>query len=301
MVGSPAEEQEIPIVSTHRERRVVFMETRGYFRRKIVELLSLTAMMVLLCGMSVSAASKVVNMQKEAGAFSYVGQCESGMTVYHKFKLTKPSFVLVTGVEGSNYGGSFGMNVTLCNKKKKALDESKYVKMEDPADSSTFAEYALAKGTYYVKVSNVGRYGLVVGAATKVKNIAITDKGGKSKSKAATVKTKKKVCGIIATGESTSKADWYKFKVTKSKTLTFKLYAEGTAKVNFTLYGPSYKNGINMADLKNNDASLKTIKKYSWGGNAGNLKVAPGTYYIRVKRSSGSKKSTSAVYYVYWK
>ncbi len=276
------------------------METKGYFRRKILKLLTLTAMMVFLCGISVSAASKTVSMQKEAGTFTYVGQCESGTTVYHKFKLTKPSFVRVTGAESLN-GSLFGIHVTLCNKKKKALDESKYVKMNDSADSSTFAEYALAKGTYYIKVSKVARYGLAVVAATKADDIKITDKGGKSKSKAATVKTKKKVCGIIATGESTSKADWYKFKVTKSKTLTFKLYAEGTAKVNFTLYGPSYKNGINMADLKNNDASLKTIKKYSWGGNAGNLKVAPGTYYIRVKRSSGSKKTTSAAYYVYWK
>ncbi len=278
------------------------METKGYFRRKIVELLSLTAMMVFLCGISVSAATKKeVKMKNEAGTFSYAGQCESGTTVYHKFKLTKPSFVRVTGAESLN-GSSFGIHVTLCNNKKKALDKSQSVKLMDPISSSTYAEYALAKGTYYVKVSNVGRYVLAVVAMTKAdNNIKITDKGGKTKSKAATVKSKKKACGIIAAGESKSKADWYKFKVTKSKTLTFKLYAEGTAKVNFTLYGPSYKNGINMADLKNNNASLKTIKKYSWGGNAGNLKVAPGTYYIRVKRSSGSKKSTSAVYYVYWK
>lgn len=273
------------------------MRTKGLLKRRILKLLTMTALLTFLCGAGASAASKTVNMQKKSSTFSYVGQCGSGTTVYHKFSLSKPSYVMVTGAE-SLTTTTIGMQVTLCNRKKKALDSAQDVNLSNPASSSTFAEYALAKGIYYIKVSNAGRYGLVIGTANKVGKIKITDPGGKSKSKAKTIKKKKTVAGIIAAGDSKGKADWFKFKVTKKKVLKFKLYAEGTSMVNFTLYGPSYKKGRTMAKLRNNGVSLRTINK--WSGKS--LKVTPGTYYIRVRRSSGyKKKAKSAVYYINWR
>lgn len=279
------------------------MRTKGLLKHRLLKLLTVTALFTLLCGAGASAASQTVNMTKETGGFSYVGQCGSGTTVFHKFSLSKPSFVAVTGAEKlSAIGSTIGLDVTLYNKKMAAMDSPQYVKLLGSADSSIYAEYALAKGTYYIGVSNVGEYGLAVAAVNKVDKYKITDPGGKSKAKAKTIKKKKTVGGIIAVGDSKGKADWFKFKVTKKQVLKFKLYAEGSSQVNFTLYGPSYKKGITMANLKNNGTSLRTIKKYSWGGNAGSLKVTPGTYYIRVRRSSGYKsKIKSAAYFLNWR
>ncbi len=279
------------------------MRTKGLFKRRMLKLLTMTALLTLLCGAGASAASRTVSMTKATGGFSYVGQCGAGTTVFHKFTLSKPSFVAVTGVEKLPATGStIGLEVTLYNKKMAAMDSKQYVKLLGTADSSIYAEYALAKGSYYIGVSNVGEYGLAVAAANKVGNYKITDPGGKSKAKAKTIKKKKTVGGIIAVGDKKGKADWFKFKVTKKQVLKFKISAEGSCMVNFTLYGPSYKKGITMANLRDDATALKTIKRNSWGSTVGSLKVTPGTYYIRVRRSSGYKsKVKSAAYFINWR
>ncbi len=274
------------------------MERKGFWRRRFLGLFVLTMLTALLCGMSVSAATKTVSMQKNDGVFIYEGQWSGTPTVYHKFKVKKSSFALVTGVKD----GGYGVNVTLCNSKKKKLESKpQYVRYTGSESNSTYARYALTKGTYYIKTSGIGRYVILVAAAAKTNDVKITDQGGATRIRAKALSAGKRAYGIIGMGEKPGKSDWYRFTVTRSKVLNLGISAEGDGKVSFTLYGPSYSAGIKIGDLKDDEAAKKTVQT-RYGAVVGDLKVKPGTYYIKVNRAAGyMKKSYSAVYSVVWK
>lgn len=103
--------------------------------------------------------------------------------VYHKFKVTKPGFIVVTGKAVTSYGSYTGINVTLCNGKKKPVDYSSanYVN----SDEEDFQFYALKKGTYYIRL-NVN--GSTKGYVLAYRYLGATDKGAASKAKAAAMK-----------------------------------------------------------------------------------------------------------------
>ena len=273
------------------------MERKSFLRDRLFRALVLTALTVLLYGMSASAAQEVV-MTPSGDALIYQGRWTgSDTTVYHRFTASKPALVTVTGLKmiGST---PFGLSVTLCNSAKQPLEKySSYVNVS----SGSAAQYAVLKGTYYIMTTNASTYDLAVSVVSKQGKVSITDPGGKSKKKAKTIKAKKAVYGVIGAGEAAGKTDWYKFKVKKSKVLRFNVEAFGSSSVTFTLYGPSYKKGINISTLKNNSASARSVKT-RFGRTIGNLKVKTGTYYIKVNRSSNYRESTyNALYAVRWK
>lgn len=250
-------------------------------------LLSTMLLVFALCGVNAAAANKVVNMTYQNGMNLYVGQNEStANTVYHKFTVPASGALVVTGNTVYSWGRS-SISVTLCNRKYQSIDSSSsgaYVN----AQNESAQVYAVKKGTYYLKVS--GRSNYIIGAQfTKW-----TDKGGASKSKAKTIKVNKTYKGMMPAGESYKKADWYKFKVTKSKKMKLTVGVEGNGYFEFRLYGPGLsKSGAYFGSVKNSARS-------SWLVNARNnkkVKASRGTYYLKVTRSSSSKKA-SGIYNV---
>lgn len=241
--------------------------------------------------MSVETAagnSKVVNMKKSSkNVYVYDGVEEDyNTTVYHKIVIKKPGVLTVQGVSFSSLGSRFGMYVTLCNNKKKSLESGSgsYV-----SDSSNVI-YGVKKGTYYIKVSGYQYYRVAAGIK------AMADKGGASKAKAVTLPRKKNVSGILAAGEKAKKADWFKFRLSRSQKLTLLLknYSKGT--ITFKLYGPSCPAaGYGGTLYGGNVKSFKIVNMLTRQP----INVKAGTYYIKVTRASGSGK-TSGAYTVKW-
>lgn len=275
------------------------MEKKRNWTGKIFRLLLGTVLGVFLCGMCAMARTETVSLAPMQGVKSlvYIGKWDtSDVTVYHKLKLKKSSMVRVFGEKVMSYG-TYGMNVTLCNKNKNSLEKySQYI------SDDNVALYMLPKGTYYLKTEGLQTYYVAADVQTKVFGGGGTIKdGGASKAKAKTLAAKKKVTGIIGVGEKTSAADWYKFKISKSQYLNFTLRAAGPGSLNFTLYGsdPRFPKGqISLGDLRDEKG-----KSYVGNRSTGKkVKVSAGTYYIKVTRSSYSNDITKgAAYLIYWK
>lgn len=273
------------------------MRSKTGMKGRVLKLFTAVFLLVMLCGMNVFAAKdKTVSMQASNGGYAYRGQLGSAKAVYHKIKVKKTGALIVTG---GYTNGSYnkGMKITLCNSKKKTLETSKggsSVNIWNCNESSLkgFVCYGVKKGTYYIKVSGIPATGTyVLGAAAE----QFSDKGGATKGKAATIKQNKETSGVMCAGESASKADWFKFKVTKKKVLNLEFTVASTGKFNLYLYGPSFKKGIKVDSLKNDSGSYYTKR----GG--GKLKVAKGTYYLKVVRASGASKKGCGVYSLKWK
>ena len=272
------------------------MENKRGIKGRVLKLLTTAFLLVMLCGMNVLAADKTVTMKYENGGYTYAGQMGTSKAVYHKITVKKTSALLVTAGYTNGYY-SKGMRVTLCNSKKKSLEVSSKGSAVnlwnyDMANFKGVACYGVKKGTYYIKVTGVpakDAYMLIVYPQ------ACTDKGGATKGKAATIAHNKAMLGVMCAGESASKADWFKFKVTKKKVLNLYYETASTGKFTLYLYGPSFKNGIKVDSLMNDSG-----KYYSKRGSS-KLKITPGTYYLKVVRASGSHKKGCGIYELKWK
>ena len=234
-----------------------------------------------------AAGTQVVDMQKaENGVYSSTATWGDTSTVaYHRLQVTKPGLLYVAGAKYS-YGNQYGMYITLCNSKMQNVDcysSGQYV------TSSDGAYYGVKKGTYYIKVTGYDTYTV----AASLKNMA--DKGGASKKKATTIKHKKQITGVMAAGEKAKKADWFKFNMTKSKKLYLTLSTAGNGYFAFYIYGPSYKNGLYVASLKNSGGKYYSTNSLTRKAS----KIKAGTYYIKVVRSSSSASSSGA-YTIKW-
>ncbi len=74
----------------------------------------------------------------------------------------------------------------------------------------------MAKGkTYYIRVD--ARFNSKGAYVLNAVNSKISEKSGKTKKKAVTIKKKKTKSGIIESGKNSKQADWYKFKLTSKK------------------------------------------------------------------------------------
>lgn len=263
-------------------------KTRGLWRRAGI-LFMTVVMMVLMAGLTASAAGiKTVNMKKhDSGAYYYEGDLkDKKTTVYHKITVKKSGVLVVSAAAYNDNGDTSKIKITLCSSKKKSLENTRTV------DPSSFAAYGVKKGTYYIKVSKQQKY--VVAAAFE----AAADKGGASKKKATTIKAGKIYTGVMPVGESGTKADWFKFKVTKSgKKLSMMLENATDGTVDFYVYGPGISSkGARMRLKKGKDGT------YTLGNSATQqaIKAKKGTYYLKAVRYSKNKKS-SGIYSVQWK
>lgn len=234
-----------------------------------------------------AAGTQVVDLQKSGSVYAYSGKWEDSDTaVYHRIVVKKSGVLAVAGTSISEYTGSrYGLSIALCDKNKRVLEryQSSYVSTDD------VASYWVKPGTYYILVKNQKYY--VVSASMK----SMADRGGASKKKATTIKYNKKITGVMPVGEKGSKADWFKFKVTKDKKLRLDVQAEGSTTVYMYIYGPSYKKGTSIS-LYN-----QAKKCYSVNGFSGKkIKIKKGTYYIKVVRAT-KNKAYSAGYSIKWK
>lgn len=264
------------------------MRGEKMFQRSLKVLL-MSLLLALLCGISAMAAETVAMQAEGSGLYSADATYASSTTVYNQIVVPSTSRLMVMGFARSTYGSSMSMSVTLCNSKLQPVSDSAttYYYSSDNCKEQT---YWVTKGVYYIQVSGVRSYRLAAQLTT------VQDKGGVSKKKALNTSKNKTYRGVLAAGESASRADWFKFKVKKKQVLYLTVSALSNGYFDFYLYGPSYKKGIRISTLK--DRSMT-----AWSINALNrkkLKVKKGTYYIKVVRSSGFRKA-SGEYSVKWR
>ena len=137
--------------------------------------------------------------------------------------------------------------------------------------------------TYYVKVA--AGYNSDGAYALKVTNSTISEKSGKKKSRAVLLKKKRTKKGTIVAGEK--RTDWYKFRVTKRKTVRLTMKGATNDELKVAIYKGNRRVGRSTLGYYSKSITLRSVGKLS-----------KGTYYIKVYR--GTKKS-SGWYSLRWK
>ena len=197
---------------------------------------------------------------------------EKAHTRYFKVRATSAGYITV---QANNLSG----NVTLMDSsKKKALSNAVYV-----SDYSPKVTFGVKKGTYYIKAKNNtnpdGIYQI------KYTNKRIKEKSGKKKSRAVLLKKKRTKKGTIVAGEK--RTDWYKFRVTKRKTVRITMKGATNDELKVAVYKGGRNIGRGTLYESRGGVKLKSLGKLS-----------KGTYYIKVYR--GNKKS-SGWYSLSWR
>ena len=198
-----------------------------------------------------------------------VGQRDA-QTNYFSFKAPYTGYLRVQGTVGNH-------KVILCDASKRALSGASYL--------GNVPTYGVAKGkTYYIRVD--ARFNSNGIYALKATNSKISEKSGKTKKKAVTIKKKKTKKGIIESGKNSKQADWYKFKLTSKKKVKINVTTGSNESLKIILY----KGGKRII--------TKTVRGNSTGDITSVGKWPKGTYYIKVQRGT----STSSGYYtIKWK
>lgn len=207
--------------------------------------------------------------------WTVVGQ-KNSQTNYLKFKASKSGYVRI------NTSGLSG-TITLMNSgKSKSYSEA--ISFSDTYRDEVV--FGVKKGTtYYLKVKANSNYD--GGYRIKYANGSISEKSGKTKSKAVTIKKGSTKKGYIYAGSS--QADWYKFKLTSSKKVTITVKGGTNDRLKIAVYKGSKRIAGTPQTFWSDDESLKLTS---------NGKFSKGTYYIKVYR--GNSKS-SGYYTLKWK
>lgn len=198
---------------------------------------------------------------------------EKAQTRYFKVRATSAGYITV---QANNLSG----NVTLMDSsKKKALSNAVYV-----SDYSPKVTFGVKKGTYYIKAkNNYTNYDGIY--QIKYTNKRIKEKSGKKKSRAVLLKKKRTKKGTIVAGEK--RTDWYKFRVTKRKTVRITMKGATNDELKVAVYKGGRNIGRGTLYESRGGVKLKSLGKLS-----------KGTYYIKVYR--GNKKS-SGWYSLSWR
>lgn len=168
-----------------------------------------------------------------------------------------------------------GARTALCNSSGKLLSRESYAKQG--------AVYGVKKGkTYLIRVNSSKNYDGY--CAFMAKCTKVSEKSGKKKSKAVTIKKKKTKKGTIEAGSS--QADWYKFKLTKKKKVIISLKCAANEKVIVSVY-KGKKRISSRAVSGNVKGTIRSVGKWP-----------KGTYYIKLARGT---KTSSGYYEVKWK
>lgn len=201
--------------------------------------------------------------------------------ITYKIKVDSTGYITVQfAAFDDEYG--YSSKFQLLNKDKKAVSKEANLsaKKNDKGKYNDIEQYyAVTKGTYYLKVNtNKGLYGI------KYKFTSVKDKAGSSKSKATALKLGgSAVKGICAVTDKTSKGDWYKFTLAKSKSIKITINSKSDGNLKVEIMDSSGKPilyGIRTLYEKEYELELKSSGKWN-----------KGTYYIKVtkpdKKSSG--------------
>lgn len=218
---------------------------------------------------SFSSENKTLKNKEWIGSYpmSYDSQ------ISHKITINKPGYIMVEGASLGEYSSS--ISVTLLNSKKAKLSELEYL-----SKTQGYATYfAVNKGTYYINAKSSDVYKL------RYSFVAVAEKPGSTKAKAVTIGKGKTVKGLVQATDSTTKADWYKVKLTSKRKLAFDIYAKSNESIKFEII-PASKNVILWGS---------TITLYDFeGGEYSTKETMPvGTYYIKVTK----RAKTSSGYY----
>lgn len=165
------------------------MRQEKKIRRRLMPLFLLTMLLSVLFGMNAMAASKTVTMKKSSGVYVYQQNRGYTGTIYHKFTVPTSGVLAVSGNKVYSWGRG-GMDVTVCNSKKKALTYRESVN----ASGDRYLTYGIQKGTYYLKTSGNASYILAAGFQK------MADRGAASKSKAYAISQKRVITGVIPIG-----------------------------------------------------------------------------------------------------
>ena len=202
-------------------------------------------------------------------------------TDYFKFKAPSSGYVVFTlNNTQRTLGDDLTFNQYLCNAKRTAItDTGRYETWLSEQESVT---YAIAKGkTYYLRLDGYEEEYQLDYKLTKVKEKT----GNNKKSKAATIKKKKLVKGLLMAGEK--KADWYKIKLTKKQVVYLTVTAKSYKGINVNVYD---KDGEEIDGLDFyqpfSENETKTMYSKNWEGK---LKLKPGTYYVKVYVNKDSR------------
>lgn len=199
-----------------------------------------------------------------------------------------------TGALIISAAGAYGSgSTTLLNGKKKALSGISYVDVNSSDESSRFVTYGVkANKTYYLKIyfytpisENGYYYGIVSARSAKY-----AAKAGSSKKKAAGLKKKKAVKGVLLADSSKSK--WYKF-TTRSKNTNVHLETANSYGVRFTVYQKVRGKTVTIYTSFYREGA-KAYK--GWGSRKANQ-----TYWIKITPlKDPSKKTSSGIYMIKW-
>lgn len=203
------------------------------------------------------------------GAQIAVGQ-KDAQTNYFAFKAIANGYITTMGDTNAGY-----CKVAICNSSKKVLSGDTYLRYQPV--------YGVKKGTtYFIRVTS--SYSSKGGYIFKVTNSKITEKSGKKKSKAVTIKKGKTKKGTIVAGSS--QADWYKFKKTNKKKMVITVKGRTNDTIKVTVY-------------KGKKKYTSFTFNYSSGGKKVTCYNYPkGTYYIKIQRANSA---SSGWYSVKWK
>lgn len=199
-----------------------------------------------------------------------VGQ-KSKRTDYYSYKAPYTGYVAMAT-------SLYGSTIALCNAAKTQLSGT--TSMNGKND----VVYGIEKGkTYYIKVwlpdNDQGIY------AFALKSGKISEKSGKKKSKAVTIKKAKTKKGTIQPGSS--QADWYKFKLTGKKSVKFYFSGRSNDGLKITIYKGGKKIGTQSLSSSSSSVTFRSGGKWT-----------KGTYYMKVQRAT---KYSSGWYAVKWK
>lgn len=256
--------------------------------RTMKKLLGVAGFLALLLVFAVLPGTKADAATLKKGTSGNISANTSGSGEYHTLKVTKDSWVKLT--VKSNYQEDTRLSwayVTLYKGAKKISDRYG-VSYYDSSAGAEWVYFALKKGTYrvhvqmyYNRLSDANNnilpnvYRVTTSIATK------PDAGGNTKSKAVTLKSNKYKSGILALTEAagtSSKGDWYKFKLTKTKT------------VKLTVSGKGSGLGVRVVTSKIPISYRSNVNKFV---NGKSTKLPKGTYWIKMYKTS----STANGYY----
>ena len=204
-------------------------------------------------------------------------------TILHKLVIPRDGVMYFSGVEYSSYSNNmYGLSFSLLKSNYVPINRygssSTYVNGTDQNSSSYVREYALKKGTYYLRVTNTKNYRII----GKFK--AVNDQGNTVKKKKGTkIGKKKTMTALFGAGDTYNKTEWFKFKLKKPKKVTLVMGAYGDASYRVTFYGPKpFKKG----DTTYVSSGYTRPVKYWIQRGSKKLKLKKGTYYIKIQRTS---------------
>lgn len=250
-------------------------------KRSVLRTLLAAAVFTLMMSIGVWAEAYGPNIQLSTSVLD-TDVVATDSTMLHRLEVPSDGVVSFTGVEYSSYSNNkYGLSFSLLSSSFTPINRygssSTYVNGTDVNSSSFSREYALKRGTYFIRVTNTKYYTI------RTLFTAANDQGGLSKKKAATLKRKAQKSCVFGAGETYDKAEWFKINLTKPRKLTLEVTAHGDASYRVTFSGPKpYKKG----DVSYVSSGNVMTAKYWIRRGRKKLKLKKGKYYVKIQRRS---------------